>query len=185
MTVHRNEDAVSEQRLNEAERRQLADWWLYTNDDTLGSFRRSLVPVVEAILTARLAKVEALADDWERRGGMKSRAWRVLGPQSLSVPFVVASLRAALSGDPEGSAMHTARIIDSLPDCEGWACQSCGADNFIPPGFARVTSPGSTHPDPEGSARCAHCGQERDQHSVPDGHCVKAGYYGNRFEASR
>lgn len=26
-----------------------------------------------------------------------------------------------------------------LPDCEGWTCQSCGADNFIPDGFARVT----------------------------------------------
>lgn len=24
-----------------------------------------------------------------------------------------------------------------LPPCEGWICQSCGADNFIPAGFAR------------------------------------------------
>lgn len=33
--------------------------------------------------------------------------------------------------------------IHGLPSCEGWTCQSCGADNFIPNGFARVTSPGT------------------------------------------
>lgn len=27
---------------------------------------------------------------------------------------------------------------NGLPDCEGWVCQSCGADNFIPAGFERV-----------------------------------------------
>lgn len=52
--------------------------------------------------------------------------------------------------------MHAARMLDSLPDCEGWTCQSCGADNFIPAGFLRVIPPGqSTHAstDPEGGDR--------------------------------
>ena len=31
---------------------------------------------------------------------------------------------------------------EGLPDCEGWICQSCGADNFIPAGFARVNPTG-------------------------------------------
>ena len=37
--------------------------------------------------------------------------------------------------------MHAARLLDRLPDCEGWTCQSCGADNFIPAGFARIIPP--------------------------------------------
>jgi hypothetical protein len=28
--------------------------------------------------------------------------------------------------------------MSGLPDCEGWVCQSCAADNFIPPGFVRT-----------------------------------------------
>lgn len=35
--------------------------------------------------------------------------------------------------------IHAARLVNKMPDCEGWACQSCGADNFIPGGFARIT----------------------------------------------
>lgn len=35
---------------------------------------------------------------------------------------------------------------DGLPACEGWVCQSCGADNFIPEGFARVTPPSGDPP---------------------------------------
>ncbi len=33
------------------------------------------------------------------------------------------------------------RDPEPLPDCEGWTCQSCGADNFIPVDFARVIPP--------------------------------------------
>lgn len=40
---------------------------------------------------------------------------------------------------------------ETLPDCEGWVCQSCGADNFIPPGFERAFPPGQT----EGGDRAA------------------------------
>jgi hypothetical protein len=29
--------------------------------------------------------------------------------------------------------------VTELPDSEGWDCQSCGASNFIPAGFARVS----------------------------------------------
>lgn len=30
---------------------------------------------------------------------------------------------------------------EGLSDCEGWVCQSCGADNFIPTGWIRVAPP--------------------------------------------
>ena len=45
-----------------------------------------------------VARVEALADEWERLAGAESEAWRVFGPQTLSVPFAVEQVRAALAG---------------------------------------------------------------------------------------
>lgn len=27
---------------------------------------------------------------------------------------------------------------EGLPNCEGWTCQACGADNFIPAGFEPI-----------------------------------------------
>jgi hypothetical protein len=33
----------------------------------------------------------------------------------------------------------TVSQVTELPPCEGWDCQSCGASNFIPAGFARVS----------------------------------------------
>lgn len=50
-----------------------------------------------AQLAARLAAVEALADEWERQAGPDSRAHDVYGRQVVTVEHAVASLRAALA----------------------------------------------------------------------------------------
>jgi hypothetical protein len=44
-----------------------------------------------------VAAVSELVDEWEQNAGEDSAAWRVYGPQSLSVPFAVDSIRAALA----------------------------------------------------------------------------------------
>jgi len=40
--------------------------------------------------------------------------------------------------------IHAARLSENFPSSEGWMCQSCGADNFIPPMFVRVIPPGKS-----------------------------------------
>jgi hypothetical protein len=50
----------------------------------------------EQALGQTVARVEALVDEWEERAGEQSSAWRAFGPQVLTVPFAVVSLRAAL-----------------------------------------------------------------------------------------
>ena len=44
----------------------------------------------------RLAAVKALADKWEADAGPDSQAWKVFGPQVVSVPFAVEQIRSAL-----------------------------------------------------------------------------------------
>ena len=43
-------------------------------------------------------RVEALTTEWETKAGPGSKAWEVYGPQNVSVPFAVKSIRAALEG---------------------------------------------------------------------------------------
>lgn len=49
---------------------------------------------------AALARVEALAEEWERKAGPESNAWSAYGPQSVSVPFAVQQIRAAMQSEP-------------------------------------------------------------------------------------
>jgi hypothetical protein len=47
---------------------------------------------------ATIARVKSLADEWETNAGPDSRAWEVYGPQNVSVPFAVKSIRDAIKG---------------------------------------------------------------------------------------
>lgn len=44
--------------------------------------------------------VRTLLDTWEAEAGENSQAWEALGPQVMSVPFVVKTIRAVLDGKP-------------------------------------------------------------------------------------
>lgn len=54
-------------------------------------------------------------------------------------------LMSPLAYLPMGSELRqalqdkTVSQVHELPDCEGWVCQSCGSDNFVPEGFIRVS----------------------------------------------
>lgn len=64
--------------------------------------------------------------------------------------------------------MNTEIGADGLPDCEGWTCQSCGSDNFIPSGFIRIYPPVST--DAEADITCRWHGDPYDQPVQIQGH---------------
>lgn len=51
------------------------------------------------VLKAGLVRTHNLASEWELHAGPDSDAWKVLGPQKVSVPFAVKSIRAALEGE--------------------------------------------------------------------------------------
>lgn len=64
----------------------------------------------------RLDAVRALADEWEREFGEGTEAWRVFGPQTVSVPFAVKSIRRALGSDATASEPTVERITDDNGD---------------------------------------------------------------------
>lgn len=50
------------------------------------------------MLKAGFVRAHDLASEWELSAGPASKAWKVLGPQKVSVPFAVKSIRVALDG---------------------------------------------------------------------------------------
>lgn len=48
-------------------------------------------------LAAKVARVEALASEWEEKAGPDSRAYAAFGQQVVTVPFAVSEIRAALA----------------------------------------------------------------------------------------
>jgi hypothetical protein len=57
----------------------------------------------------------------------------------------------------------TERDVEGLPDCEGWTCQGCGADNFIPAEYAERIAQARL------DGRCASCGEPATTTSRPNG----------------
>lgn len=73
--------------------------------DWVGAFVKDHAEHVNEVVAARIeelevavARVLALASEWEFGAGPDSRAWAVLGPQKVSVPFAVRSIRDAVEG---------------------------------------------------------------------------------------
>jgi hypothetical protein len=47
-------------------------------------------------------------------------------------------LRTQLQDQTTAQVKEFPETDAGLPDCEGWTCQSCGADNFIPAGYVKA-----------------------------------------------
>lgn len=83
------------------------------------------MPENEKLSRAEIAvlQVQRLADTWEKDAGEDSAAWAAYGPQTVSVPFAVKSIRDALvvdrqdATDPRVTALRDAA---SAIQINGW-----------------------------------------------------------------
>lgn len=68
-------------------------------DERCESAEADLAAARSALAAAetRIEKALALLDEWQTKAGPESSVWEVFGPQSVSVPFAVESVRAALA----------------------------------------------------------------------------------------